>query len=86
MRFDSAAMLLPLCLFNLAAQFLNAYRVFNSAALSFKSATASLAWPIFCLNFALLLFSFPFGFQITVIRNLSDPSLIVSRDFVEAAL
>jgi DNA invertase Pin-like site-specific DNA recombinase len=29
------------------------------------------------LNFALLLFSFPFGFQIAVIRNLSDPSLIV---------
>ena len=43
----SAAMLLPLRLFNFAA-FLNAYRVFNSASLSFKSATASLACPIFC--------------------------------------
>jgi hypothetical protein len=38
------------------------------------------------LNFTLLLFSFPLGFQIAVIRNISDPLLDCSRDFVEAAL
>ena len=38
------------------------------------------------LNFTLLLFSFPFGLQIAVVRNLSDPLFDCSRDFVEAAL
>src|SRR5450755_3994805 len=38
------------------------------------------------LNLSHLLFGFPFGFQITVIRNLSDFLLDCSLHFVEAAL
>jgi hypothetical protein len=43
-----------------------------------------MAYPL--LNFARLLFGFSLGFQIAVIRNLSDLLLDGSLHFVEAAL
>src|ERR1039457_1994747 len=77
MRFDGAAVFLPLSLFNIADPFLNAYRVFNSASLPFKSTTASLAWPIFCCTMPSFFSAFPSAFKLRSFVTFPTPSLIV---------
>ena len=80
------AVFLPLRLFTVADPFLTVLLSFQLCQLVFQICDGLFSMAYLLLNFALLLFNFSFGFQIAVIRDLSDPLLDCSRDFVEAAL
>ena len=70
-------MLLPLRLFNVADPFLTGLLSFQLCQLVFQICDGFFSMAYLLLNFALLLFTFPFGFQIAVIRDLSEPLLDV---------